>query len=57
MSPDVIKNLKQPESQDRNVFNAYKRTLKELKNFTTQQLASLHFETWHEVKQRQSTED
>lgn len=44
--------LKQPEGQDRNVFNGFKRTLRDISLLTDEQLAILHFETWHEARTR-----
>lgn len=43
---------KQPEGQDRNVFNTFKRALKSLPLFTDKQLASLGFEVWNEAYTR-----
>lgn len=47
-----MSKLKQAEGQDRNVFNALKRIVRDLPKLTDEQLAILHFETWHEARVR-----
>lgn len=44
--------LVQGEGQDRNVFNTLKRTIRDLPKLTDEQLAILHFETWHNARIR-----
>lgn len=44
--------IKQSEGQDRNVFNTLKRVIRDLSKLDNEQLAILHFETWHEAKTR-----
>lgn len=44
--------LVQAEGQDRNVFNTLKRTIRDLPQLTDEQLAILHFETWHNARIR-----
>lgn len=52
MKAKEIAALVQPEGQGKSTFNAYKRTLKELPNFTDEQLAQLGFEVWDTAYQR-----
>lgn len=47
-----MKNLKQAEGQDRNVFNNLKRTVRDLSKLSDDQLAILHYETWHTAYMR-----
>lgn len=47
-----LKTLVKPDDQDRNVFNTYKRFLKDLPKLTPEQLAILHFEVFHEARNR-----
>lgn len=44
--------LVKPENQDRNVFNAVKRIIRDLSKLDNEQLAVLHFEIWHEAQKR-----
>lgn len=44
--------LVKPENQDRNVFNAVKRIIRDLSKLDNKQLAILHFEIWHEAQKR-----
>lgn len=44
--------LEQAEGQDRNVFNTLKRTIRDLDQLSDEQLAILHFETWHNARLR-----
>lgn len=39
--------LKQPEGQDRNLFNNFKRTIRDIDKLTDEQIAKLHYESWH----------
>lgn len=48
MIPDVSK-IKQGDDQDRNVFNTLKRVLRDISQLTDDQLAVLHYESWHEA--------
>ncbi len=52
MNAKQLKSLVQPEGQDRNVFNGFKRALKDLGQLTDEQLAILSFETWDEAHKR-----
>lgn len=49
--------IKQSEGQDRNVFNTLKRVIRDLSKLDNEQLAILHFETWHEAKTRSGNVD
>lgn len=44
--------LVQPEGQDRNVFNNFKRTIRDLEKLTNEQLAVINFEVYHEARKR-----
>lgn len=44
--------IRQSEGQDRNVFNTLKRVIRDISKLDNEQLAILHFETWHEAKSR-----
>lgn len=50
----MTKQIKQPDGQDRNIFNNFKRVLKNINNLTDEQLAILHYESWHEASMRAS---
>lgn len=54
MKAKEIAALVQPEGQDKSTFNAYKRFMKELPNFTDDQLAKAGFEVWDTAYQRAS---
>lgn len=47
-----VARAKQGEGQDRNVYNAYKRFIKLLPDMTDDQIASVHYESWHEAYMR-----
>jgi formate-dependent nitrite reductase cytochrome c552 subunit len=47
-----VPKLVQGEGQDRNIFNNVKRTVRDIKQLTNEQLAVLHFESWHEARSR-----
>lgn len=44
--------LEQPDGQDRNVFNNFKRTYRDVSKLTNEQLALLNFEIFHEARKR-----
>lgn len=44
--------LVQPEGQDRNVFNNFKRVIRDIGKLTDEQLAVLNFELYHEARNR-----
>jgi hypothetical protein len=48
----MIVKAKQGDNQDRNVYNAYKRLLRDIKKLTNEQLAELNFEVYHEARMR-----
>jgi hypothetical protein len=50
-APDISK-ITQGEGQDRNVFNNFKRFIRDVSKLTNEQIALAHFETWHEARQR-----
>lgn len=43
---------KQGENQDRNVYNNWKRTIRDISKLTNEQLAELNFEIYHEARTR-----
>lgn len=47
-----IPKLVQAEGQDRNVFNTLKRVIRDIGMLTDDQLAVLHYESWHEAYMR-----
>lgn len=47
-----VPHAKQGEGQDRNVYNSYKRLIKNLPLLTADQIASIHFESWNEAYMR-----
>lgn len=49
-----MNKVKQAEGQDRNVFNTLKRVIRDIAKLDNEQLAILHFESWHEARQRAS---
>lgn len=48
--PKVLKE--QPEGQPVATWNAFKRVVKYMETLTDEQIASLHYETWHEAYMR-----
>ena len=52
MQEKEIKKLIKPESQDRNVFNAFKRFMGVIDQLDNKQLAMVNFECWHEARMR-----
>lgn len=48
--------LVQPEGQDRNVFNNFKRFISNLPKLTPEQLAIVNFEIVHEARMRGAKE-
>jgi hypothetical protein len=44
----------QPLGQDRNVFNLFKRVVRDISKLTDEQIAALHYESWHEAYVRSS---
>lgn len=48
--------IPQPEDQDRNVYNNYKRLLKNLGQLSNEQLAELNFQVYHEARMRTGEE-
>ena len=48
--------LVQPEGQDRNVFNNFKRCVRDIEKLTNEQLALMNFEVFHEARKRGAIE-
>lgn len=48
----MIPKLKQGDGQDRNVYNGVKRVIRDISKLTDDQLAVLHYESWHEAYMR-----
>lgn len=44
-----LSQMKQGVDQDRNVFNGLKRVLRDISLLTDDQLAIMHYESWHEA--------
>lgn len=44
-----IPKLVQGAEQDRNVFNNLKRTVRDMSKLTDEQIAFLHYESWHQA--------
>lgn len=51
-APKPAHAMDKPAGQDRKTFNAFKAAVKLLPELTPDQLASLHYETWHEAYTR-----
>lgn len=47
-----MSKIKQADGQDRNVYNTLKRVVRDLPKLDNEQLAILHFESWHEAQKR-----
>lgn len=45
--PKVLKD--KPDNQATSTWNAFKRVVKYMNTLTDEQIASLHYETWHEA--------
>lgn len=45
-----------PDGQDRNVFNNFKRALRDVPKLTNEQLALMNFEIFHEARKRGAVE-
>lgn len=45
--PKVLKD--KPDNQATATWNAFKRVVKYMNTLTDEQIASLHYETWHEA--------
>lgn len=48
--------LVQPDGQERNVFNNFKRVIRDIEKLTNEQLAILNFELYHEARNRGAVE-
>lgn len=48
--------LVQPDCQDKNVFNNFKRTLRDIDKLTNEQLALINFEVFHTARKRGAVE-